>query len=229
MTLVGYVRHSPEHKGRADRVTCEVQADRIRSWCAALDLKLGEIIEDRDESGKDQNRPGWARVLQLLDEGDASGVVVYKLDRMTRSLRDLLDLMAGPFARRELHSVSERIDTTTATGRMIVHLLGMLAQWERETIGERTSGVLRHKIKQGLYIGGVPYGWRRVTGPDGKLTALERVEIEQEAIREAISMDRSGVRQDRIAEELTRKGYPSRSGRPWSRRGVQCILSQPEQ
>lgn len=232
--LIGYTRVSPEHQDR-ERESCALQEQRIRSYCDAHGYELGEVIRDEDVSGKSLERPGWRRVAELLESGQAAGVVVYKLDRLTRSLRDLLDLMDGLFRRHELHAVADRLDTTTATGRLIIHILGSISQWERETIGERTRAALQYKKSRGAILGGAPYGWRKVTGADGKLTALEPVPEEQEVVRQIRDQASTGIwTQDELAQRLNAAGYRTRPlkkgaapGR-WSRRGVQCVLAQAE-
>lgn len=226
--LIGYTRYSPEHKGRQDRITGQVQADRIRAYGVAHDLEIGEIVADQDESGKDMDRPGWLRVVAALESGEASGIVVYKLDRMTRSLRDLLQLMAEFSGRGwALHAVADKVDTDTATGRLVVHILGALSQWERETIAERTSAALQHKMAAGAHIGAVPYGWRRAKGPDGKMTRLEEVPEEQYVIgmiRNCRIQD--GMSDESIADYLNRQGRTRASGKPWNRQAVERVLAR---
>src|SRR5215472_10094537 len=86
--------------------------------------------------------------------------IVAKLDRLTRSVRDLADLLER-FERRDvaLMSVSESLDTRSAAGRLVMNVLMSVAQWEREAIGERTREALRHKQAQGQRVGNVPYGF----------------------------------------------------------------------
>ena len=91
-------------------------------------------------------------------------MVVAKLDRLTRSVRDLGALIEGPFAKAALLSVGEQIDTRSAGGRLVLHVLGSVAQWERETIGERVTAALAHLKAQGRRAGCVPYGKRVIAG-----------------------------------------------------------------
>ena len=100
----------------------------------------------------------------MLRKGDVEAVVVAKLDRLTRSVRDLgqlLDEHFGPKGGAALLSVSEQIDGRSAGGRMVLNLLATVSQWEREVIGERTKVALAHLKRQGRRTGSSPTagGW----------------------------------------------------------------------
>lgn len=111
-----------------------------------------------------------------------------------------------------LLSVSEQVDTRTAAGRLVLHVLGAVSQWEREAIGERTSAALRHMADQGAYIGGaVPFGYR--LGPDGRLT--EHAD-EQAVIREAHALRAEGLSLRAVAARLHVGGFRTRSGRTFA-------------
>lgn len=225
--VIGYCRKSP-NGARDEGTGLEYQADEIRRYCEREGLELVCVHEDLFQSGKNMNRPALQAALLELPAVD--GLVIWKLSRMTRSVRDLFTLLDGPLKGKALHSVSEKLDTSSAMGRFVVSILGSVAQLEREIVSENTKSALRHKMSQGAIIGPAPYGWRKVPGFDGKLTAKEPVPEEQVVIRdvrELIAL-RNGPSQARIAEMLNERGVPSRGGKPWSRRGVQCILSQPE-
>lgn len=100
----------------------------------------------------------------MLRAGQADAILVVKLDRLTRSVRDLGELVERYFAtgRWALLSVSEQIDTRSAAGRLVLNVLASVAQWERETTGERTSAAMQHKASQREFIGGhsAPFGFR---------------------------------------------------------------------
>jgi site-specific DNA recombinase len=127
-----------------------------------MDWLPREIVTDAGESAKTLRRPGMAKVLADVRHGVISRVVVFKLDRITRSTRDLADLIElfGD-SNTSLVSVSESLDTETASGRLVVNMLGVVAQWEREAIGERTAEALAHKRRNGFVYGRTPFGFRR--------------------------------------------------------------------
>jgi site-specific DNA recombinase len=145
-----------------------------RESCEAM-LKVSgttavEVIEDAGYSGKSLKRPGVKRLLAMLDRGELAGVCVYRLDRLTRSPRDLWDLV-DRFERTDtaIRSVSEMLDTKTAMGRFVIGLIVQIAQWERETIGERAKMGMRSRLAAGGYVGGtVPAGCLVVGEPGNR-------------------------------------------------------------
>src|SRR5271155_415180 len=101
---------------------------------------LLEIIVDGGESAKSLNRPGMARLLALVDAGEVQTVIIAKLDRLTRSVKDLCELLER-FERKgvALVSVAECLDTGSAAGRLVLNIMAAVSQWEREAIGERRA------------------------------------------------------------------------------------------
>ncbi len=114
------------------------------------DIELVEIVIDAGVSAKSLERPGLQKALGILDSREVEAMVIVKLDRLTRSVKDLDWLLENYFADKfSLMSVSEQIDTRTASGRLVLNVLMSVAQWEREAIGERTNAALQHKKSQG--------------------------------------------------------------------------------
>jgi site-specific DNA recombinase len=113
------------------------------------DWLLREVLRD-EVTAKHLKRPGLERLLALVDTGQVDVVIVYKLDRLTRSVADL-DKLMKLFERRHVAMVSlqESLDATTATGRLMMNLLASVSQWEREVIGERTRDAMQHLKAQG--------------------------------------------------------------------------------
>ena len=148
----------------------------------------------------------------MLKAGEADALLVVKLDRLTRSVRDLGHLVEKYFApgKAALLSVGEQIDTRSAAGRLVLNVLASVSQWEREAIGERTATAMQHKASQGEYTGGwAPYG-RRVA-LDGE--RLEPDPNEEEARAVARQLRAEGLSLRRVAAELERRGVRSRTGR----------------
>lgn len=227
--ILGYIRVSTEDQAR-EGVSLDAQAERIHAYCQAHGLVLGEIIRDEGISGtvSPDKRPGLSRALSLLASKQADGLVVLRLDRLTRSIRDLLDLV--DVCRREtwsLHSVTDRLDTASPMGMFVLTILGAVAQLERDMISTRTREALQHKVRQGAKLGNAPYGWRKVRGPDGKMTQLVDFLPEQVIRLRIWGMAQLGASHQKIADTLNSEGILARRG-PWSRRGVQCVLNQPE-
>ena len=148
MKTIGYVRVSTDKQ--ADRgVSLEAQAEKIRAMAVVHDAELIDIIVDAGESAKSLNRPGMARLLALVDAGEVQTVIIAKLDRLTRSVKDLCTLLER-FERRgvALVSVAESLDTGSAAGRLVLNIMTAVSQWEREAIGERTRDAMSHKRSQ---------------------------------------------------------------------------------
>ena len=97
-----------------------------------------------------------ARLLTLVDSGEVQAVIIAKLDRLTRSVKDLCVLL-DRFTRRgvTLVSVAESLDTGSAAGRLVLNIMTAVSQWEREAIGERTREVLSHKRSKGERVGNI--------------------------------------------------------------------------
>src|SRR6185503_11725396 len=103
----------------------------IRAMATVRDATLLEVIVDA-ESGKDVNRPGLQRLLKLVNAGEVEAVIVAKLDRLTRSVKDLCGLLEL-FEKKNvaLLSVAESLDTGSAAGRLVIRIMGAVSQWER--------------------------------------------------------------------------------------------------
>ena len=100
----------------------------------------------------------------MVEEGKVKAVIVAKLDRLTRIVKDLCELLER-FERRgvALVSVAESLDTGSAAGRPVLNIMAEVSQWEREAIGERTRDAMRHKRSQGERVGNSRCGVKRLT------------------------------------------------------------------
>jgi DNA invertase Pin-like site-specific DNA recombinase len=160
MQVIGYVRVSTDRQAEQG-VSLETQESKIRAMATIHSAELAEVIIDGGESAKSLNRPGLQRLLALINAGQVQAVIVAKLDRLTRSVKDLCNLLEL-FEKRKvaLISVAESLDTTSAAGRLVITIMAAVSQWEREAIGERTRDALRHKRSQGHRVGNIPFGSR---------------------------------------------------------------------
>jgi site-specific DNA recombinase len=215
----GYVRVSTD--GQADRgVSLDAQAEKIRAMATLQDAELLDVIVDGGESGKSLNRPGIDRLIAMVDRREVEIVIIAKLDRLTRSVRDLADLLER-FQKRgvALVSVGESLDTGSAAGRLVINLITCVSQWEREAIGERTRDALRHKRAQGLRAGNVPYGFELAEDEQ----TLRPSETERQ-ILDMIRALRDGRSLRQVARELNALGLRTRSGSPWRHEYVANLL-----
>jgi site-specific DNA recombinase len=224
MRLIGYVRVSTEEQAQSG-LGLESQQSKIQAYCDLYGHELVQIVTDAGQSAKSLNRPGIKAALGSLSRGEADGLVIFKLDRLSRNVSDMGSLIDTYFtekAGKALLSVSDQIDTTTAGGRLVLNVLMSVAQWEREAIGERTAAALESKARRGEIKGGAaPIGkqWADKAHVDNE-NELEAVKIIQE-LRE------SGLSMRAIVDELNRRNVPvTRKGGKWHLTTVARILSR---
>lgn len=222
----GYIRVSTEEQSR-DGLSLVNQEERIRAYCSLHELILAEIIVDPGVSAKTLERPGLARVLDRLRRGDIDGVVISKLDRLTRSLRDWDQLIEDFFserAGRRLFSISDSIDTRTAAGRLVLNVIVTVAQWERETTAERTKDALQGKIRRGERCGKVRYGYD--LAEDGK--KLVPNPVEQQIIGRLQKLRAHGKTYQELVNFLNELGIDTKERDSiWYPSTVHRILTRP--
>jgi DNA invertase Pin-like site-specific DNA recombinase len=211
--FVGYVRVSTCGQAE-DGVSVDAQTARLMAYAVAMDVELVDVVVDAGYSAKTLERPGMKRVLGMLDRGEIAGVIVTKLDRITRSLADLGMLVDRYFTKAaSLLSVSDSIDTRTASGRLVLNVLGSVSQWEREIISERTKEAMSHIKREGARIGRLPLGYKRSEEIDvhGRREVVEDPEG-QALVRRVIELSGShGIREVAriVSRETGRNVWPT--------------------
>lgn len=219
--VVAYLRCSTE--GQAiNGVSLAVQREKVEGYAKLYGLDLIATVEDAGLSAKTLDRPGLTEALALLDKGEAEALLVMKLDRLTRSVRDLGALIDSHFSegKADLMSVQDQIDTRSAAGRLVLNVLVSVAQWERETISERTRSALSHKKATGKVYGHTPFGFDRA---DDNLVpnAAEQAVIERiKALRVA------GVALGKIADAMNADGAKTKNAAAWTAMQVKRVLER---
>lgn len=209
MKVIGYVRVSSDEQAKEGH-SLGAQRAKLEQYASLYDLEIVEIVEDAGVSAKSIDRPGLARVLGALSDGRAQGVLIAKLDRLTRSVKDLGSLLEKYFEQKfSLLSVADQIDTGTAGGRLVLNVLTSVAQWERETGAERTAAALQHLKSQGYHVGAPGFG--------SKMVEKRLVEVDEElAIIDRIIAERhEGGTWRSIADALNRDQVPTKRGGAW--------------
>lgn len=222
MTAIGYVRVSTDKQADAG-VSLEAQEEKVRAMSVVQGADLQEVIVDPGESGKTLDRPGMAHLLDLVDSGAVDTVIVAKLDRLTRSVRDLGDLLER-FQKYgvSLVSLAESLDTNTAGGRLVINIMMSVSQWEREAIGERTRAALRYKKAKHQVYSPTPFGFER------RGESLNADAEEAATVAQIQAWRRGGWSLRRIAGELDdRKMATNRGGHQWYASTIRRILSNP--
>jgi DNA invertase Pin-like site-specific DNA recombinase len=211
MNAIGYIRVSTDKQAEFG-VSLEAQAEKVRAMAVVQGAELADVIVDAGESAKSLNRPGMARLMSLVDAGAVDTVIIAKLDRLTRSVADLAELLKR-FERRgvSLVGVADSLDTRSAAGRLVLNIMVSVSQWEREAIGERTRDAMHHKRANGERVGTLPFGYH--TAADG--LHLEADPAEQGALSRIRELKAAGYTTRRIADELNRQGFTTRRGTAW--------------
>lgn len=213
MRVVAYLRVSTA--GQVEEgASLGAQEAKLRHYAAAMDLDVVELLQDAGWSAKTLERPGLQHALALLRAGQVEGLLIAKLDRLTRSVRDLGELVEGYFSASSkwaLLSVGDSIDTRSAGGRLVLNVLASVAQWEREIIGERTREALGHLKQQG----------RRLGAP-----ALGATEPESLVVRRIIELRQGGLSLQAVAAALTAEGHRTKRGGRWAPETVRKVCAR---
>ena len=221
MKVYGYIRVSTE--GQAEEgVSLDAQESKIRAWADLNDAELAGIYADRGVSGYHAaKRPEFLQVVELACR-DKAVLVVYSLSRFARNTQEGLALIERlTKAGADLVSLSERIDTTSAAGKMMVTMLLGFAQMERDLASERTTAAMAHKRSKGERLGNIPYGYRLAA--DG--VTLELDEAEQAIIAQARELREAGLSLRKVGQRLAERGLLPRSGGQWHAETVKAVLN----
>lgn len=215
----GYIRVSTQ--GQADDgVSIEMQETKLRQWAALNDAELVGVYVDEGLSGKNTVRPGLQKALAEV-KAHKGALVVYSLSRLSRSTRDTLTISEQlDKAGADLVVLAEKIDTTTASGRMVFRMLAAMNEFEREQLAERTSAAMQHMKAQGRRVGSIPHGYRLAA--DGE--HIEPDTREQDVLRQVAELKAQGMTLREISAELARLGVFNRQGRPFNPNSVRNMV-----
>lgn len=218
-----YARQSID---KQDSLSIEGQINMCQSEIVSSDNQI--VYCDKGFSGKNTNRPEYIRMMNDVREGRINKIVVYRLDRLSRSLLDfaemwqLLDKHKVSFV-----SVSEKFDTTTPMGRAMIYIILIFAQLERETISERVRDNYYERLKTGRWPGGpAPYGFDNGRTADNVPTLIpnDKIAVVNNIYNRYIE---EGSSLGSLSKELTLKGILSPSGKAWDTIAVSRILQNP--
>jgi DNA invertase Pin-like site-specific DNA recombinase len=156
MQLVAYARVSTSEQAR-EGVSLDLQERAIRSWGEAMGHEIVAVYRDEGLSASTLDREGLQGAIRDSLRPSRDGLVVMKLDRLTRSVAGLAELMDRYNAEgKALISVRDSLDTTSAGGRLVANIMASVAQWEREIISDRTKDALAELKQQGVRLGRPP-------------------------------------------------------------------------
>lgn len=220
--VVMYVRVSS--KEQVEGYSIGEQIERLEKYADAMEWEIVKTFVDPGYSGGNTDRPGLKEMIKEIEKGDIDKVVVYKLDRLSRSQLDTLYLIEKVFLANDTDfvSMSENFDTSTPFGRAMIGILAVFAQLEREQIKERTMVGKEARAKEGKWHGSqyVPPGYTYNIEKD----LLEVDEYEAIQVREIFDMFLRGVPVRAIEGALRDKGYERKTG-VWDTKGIRRALA----
>lgn len=223
MRLLAYIRVSTEDQAREGHSLAQ-QPERLQAACIAFGHELVDLIAEADGVSGGvplERRPGGNQLLRRLKAGEADGVIVLRLERIFRDLLDGLHFFRG-FARKhgvQVVSLAEHIDTSTASGRLALNIHLLMADHERDKIGERTREVMDGLRQQGRVYGHVPYGCVAVEG------ALYRDLRAWHYREDIVALHGAGNSLASIGALLRRRGVPAPNGGDrWSKSTLAALI-----
>ncbi len=222
MRAIGYIRVSTQGQAE-DGVSMDAQEAKVRAW-AELQEPEPEVVIFRDEGisgSRSDNREGLQAALGAVDRGDA--LVVYSLSRLSRSTKETIAISEKLQKQgADLVSLSEKIDTTTAAGKMVFRMLAVLSEFERDQISDRTKAALQYKKQNGEKTGGdVPLGYR---ARQGKLYSHAG---EQKTVQLILDLHGKGHSLRGICRTLEAQGVTRKHGsRTWHPQIIADILKR---
>ncbi|MBQ1076850.1 recombinase family protein [Micromonospora sp. C31] len=219
-----YIRRSTDDEHQpfsllAQRTALRRYVDNNPGWVIVCEF------ED-DASGATTERPGLKKALDAAKAGLYHVLLVYRVDRFSRSLAHFVDLAATlDAANVRVASATEPVDTGGAVGRMMLQFLAVFAEYERNMIIDRVKSGMTAKASKGQWAGGTrPYGY--LVNPDTQhlVPHPDEAPILRDIFR-LYTRDRLGTRA--IATELNSRGVPNRTGKKWSGHTINRILDNP--
>jgi site-specific DNA recombinase len=207
-----------------DNYSIPEQIERMKKYCEAKDWIVYKIYTDSVQSGADMDRPGLQSMIKDCEAGKVDMVLVYKLDRLSRSQKDTMYLIEDVFEKNNVGftSMTENFDTSTAHGKFIIGILAVFAQLERSKITERTTLGKKARAADGKWHGGrwIPIGYDYENG------LLKPNEYEKMQVLEIadLFLKRTPVRT--IADMMNNKGYKHKHG-DWNAKTIKRVLSNP--
>lgn len=211
-----YPRVSTEDQSRFGH-SLDEQKERMLKLCDYKGYEVYKVYEDAGISAKDMNRSAFQEMIQDIKDGKINKIIVHKLDRLTRSIKDLEEICTFLEENNcNLESISEDINTSTANGKFFIRMLTILAQLEIERTSERTKFGMIGAVKKGHFVGRAPIGYDKI---DKKLVIND---IESEVIRRIFDLYIKGMAANAITKLLNEEKALNRK---WISTLVDRILS----
>jgi len=219
-----YTRVSSRNQADADYSSLETQRERLEAYCRSQEnYTVYRVYEDGGYSADSLHRPALEEMIRDIRAGRLNCVLAYKIDRLTRSVKDFHVLM-DLFDRHAVKfvSVTQSLDTQNPMGRLLRNVLLDFAQFEREMTADRTRDKMYQRAQKGLWNGGhAPYGYT----VESKRLVLHSQESERVRFMFRCFVDIPSL--SRLRDELHRRDWLARSGKRWSKTALDQILRNP--
>jgi len=222
-----YVRVSTDEQAR-EGFSIRAQEEKLRAYATLKEWNIFSVYADEGISGKDiEGRPAIKQMLADVTSGKVKNVLVYKIDRLTRSTKNLIELVEMFNTHNcAFNSLSESIDTSSATGRMFLKIVGIFAEFERENLSERTRLGFERKAKEGYSLCShiSSFGYNRENG-----NRIQEINEEEAAtVRRIFKMYlHDDFTFSQIADTLNNENVTTKLNKAWITRGVRNVLSNP--
>lgn len=220
MHVALYLRASTV-KQSEEGYSLEYQRDKLISYAEAKDWTVVHEYKDAGESGRTTKRPAFNRMVEDAKQKLFKAVLVYKLDRFSRSLQDLLNVInILQDYEVAVWSVTQSYDESTPEGRLMRNMLGSFAQFESEMIGARVKDGMARRAREGDWNTSPPYGYRMNHG-------LEVLEKERDVVMGIYRNYLDGDTMQTIADRLNKTNLKTKREGRWNPNTVRRILSNP--
>ncbi|MEH7093981.1 recombinase family protein [Neobacillus vireti] len=217
MTIGLYIRVSTQEQAK-EGYSIAAQKERLMAFCSAQGWSEYKFYIDEGVSAKDTNRPQLQQLIDDAKTGKINLILVYRLDRFTRSVKDLYTLLDTLEKYKcAFKSATELYDTSSAMGRMFIGLVALLAQWETENLSERVKMALEEKVSGGERVGAIPYGFN--LNEDEKLEKNEQSLV----VLDMIDKIKNGMSASQLCKHLNKFN----NDRIWYPNGVLRLLRNP--
>ncbi|AOH53321.1 hypothetical protein ABE28_003075 [Peribacillus muralis] len=221
MKCIIYVRVSTDEQAKHG-YSIASQIEKLEAYCISQGWGIIDILVDEGYSAKDLNRPKFTFMMDQIKKGGIDVLLVYRLDRLTRSVLDLYEILKILDENNCMFkSATEVYDTTNAMGRLFITLVAAIAQWERENLAERVRLGMEKKTKLGKWKGGItPYGYKVIN----KELVINK--DEESIVKTIFELSKSSGFYT-IAKTLSARGYGTRKGSDWHVDTVRDIANNP--
>lgn len=198
----------------------EAQIKKMKQYAELKEYKNIILLTDSGYSGKNMNRPGFIRMIEMVKQNEVEAIIIYSISRFARNIIDTLKTIE--LLNRyniAFHSITENIDTSTAMGRFFITTIANIAQLEREQISERTKLILQHKKENNERTGQLAFGYSAT-----KKNKLVINKSEMNTLKLIKELKENGFTYSSIADILIKRNRKNKNGNIYWNKGMICRL-----